>query len=101
MHFHVKRAREEAAKLNGQKYNQTDAAENEFDDDDDEQDLFGDGGESGTSGSAIDMGNLLWLAANTKRCPQCQTATEKNEGCNHMTCKKYVCRVRRKGKRKK
>jgi hypothetical protein len=28
------------------------------------------------------------MAANTKRCPRCSTAIEKDEGCNHMTCRK-------------
>jgi ariadne-1 len=27
-----------------------------------------------------------WLIVNTKSCPQCRKATEKNGGCNHMTC---------------
>mmetsp|Transcript_7109 Transcript_7109/g.27237 ORF Transcript_7109/g.27237 Transcript_7109/m.27237 type:complete len:504 (-) Transcript_7109:214-1725(-) len=27
-----------------------------------------------------------WIIANTKKCPQCQTRIEKNQGCNHMTC---------------
>ncbi|EGW32640.1 uncharacterized protein SPAPADRAFT_61700 [Spathaspora passalidarum NRRL Y-27907] len=29
-----------------------------------------------------------WIDANTHGCPQCQSAIEKNGGCNHMTCKK-------------
>mmetsp|Transcript_12686 Transcript_12686/g.19179 ORF Transcript_12686/g.19179 Transcript_12686/m.19179 type:complete len:607 (-) Transcript_12686:35-1855(-) len=29
-----------------------------------------------------------WLTANTQACPKCGTKTEKNGGCNHMTCKK-------------
>eukprot|EP01097_Dermamoeba_algensis_P003854 TRINITY_DN2611_c0_g1_i4.p1 TRINITY_DN2611_c0_g1~~TRINITY_DN2611_c0_g1_i4.p1 ORF type:complete len:459 (-),score=77.23 TRINITY_DN2611_c0_g1_i4:105-1481(-) len=29
-----------------------------------------------------------WLAANTKDCPKCNTAIEKNGGCQHMTCRK-------------
>lgn len=39
-----------------------------------------------------------WLAVNTKDCPKCNTAIEKNGGCNHMTCSKcrhewcWVCR---------
>lgn len=28
-----------------------------------------------------------WLLVNTKPCPKCRSPTEKNEGCNHMTCK--------------
>jgi hypothetical protein len=35
-----------------------------------------------------DLANALWVAANTKRCPRCGTAIEKDEGCNHMTCRK-------------
>jgi len=29
-----------------------------------------------------------WLQANTRTCPECKTAIEKNGGCNHMVCKK-------------
>ena len=39
-------------------------------------------------GGTAELGNALWIAANTKKCPKCKTATEKNEGCNHMTCKR-------------
>jgi len=28
-----------------------------------------------------------WLLANTKKCPNCNTRIEKNQGCNHMTCR--------------
>lgn len=28
-----------------------------------------------------------WLLANTKKCPKCKNAIEKNLGCMHMTCK--------------
>ncbi len=28
-----------------------------------------------------------WLGANTKGCPKCTVAVEKNGGCNHMTCR--------------
>jgi ariadne-1 len=27
-----------------------------------------------------------WMLANTKLCPKCRSAIEKNTGCNHMTC---------------
>ena len=29
-----------------------------------------------------------WVLENTKRCPNCTTTTEKNGGCNHITCAK-------------
>jgi len=32
--------------------------------------------------------NITWLTANTKRCPKCHAAIEKNGGCMHMTCQK-------------
>jgi hypothetical protein len=40
----------------------------------------------GSSGD--DMANAMWVAANTKRCPRCSTPIEKDEGCNHMCCRK-------------
>ena len=27
-----------------------------------------------------------WAARNGKRCPECRSVVEKNDGCNHMTC---------------
>lgn len=30
--------------------------------------------------------NASWLLANTKPCPTCRKAIEKNQGCNHMRC---------------
>jgi len=35
----------------------------------------------------LSIDNNTWLVANTKKCPKCFTNIEKNEGCNHMTCK--------------
>lgn len=32
--------------------------------------------------------NVKWLIANTKQCPNCHKYIEKNQGCNHMTCRK-------------
>jgi len=32
--------------------------------------------------------NLSWIMAKTKRCPKCHVNIEKNQGCNHMTCRK-------------
>ena len=34
--------------------------------------------------------NVKWIMANTKKCPGCHKAIEKNQGCNHMTC--LTCR---------
>jgi ariadne-1 len=28
-----------------------------------------------------------WILANTRKCPQCGTRIEKNQGCNHMSCR--------------
>ncbi len=32
--------------------------------------------------------NTKWLLVNTKQCPNCHKYIEKNQGCNHMTCRK-------------
>jgi ariadne-1 len=32
--------------------------------------------------------NIGWIRANTKKCPKCHRAIEKNQGCNHMICSK-------------
>lgn len=31
--------------------------------------------------------NISWIKINTKKCPSCNVSIEKNDGCNHMTCK--------------
>jgi ariadne-1 len=38
--------------------------------------------------STDDGETVKWIQVNTKDCPKCQTAIEKNGGCNHMTCRK-------------
>jgi len=30
----------------------------------------------------------FWLINNSKKCPNCKSPIEKNEGCNHMKCSK-------------
>ena len=31
--------------------------------------------------------NDMWIKKNTKKCPDCKTDIEKNQGCMHMTCR--------------
>lgn len=35
-----------------------------------------------------DLLDKNWIYSNSKPCPSCNTNIEKNEGCNHMTCKR-------------
>lgn len=35
-----------------------------------------------------ESGNVQWLKINTKLCPNCKKFIEKNQGCDHMTCRK-------------
>jgi hypothetical protein len=47
--------------------------------------------------------NAKWIVVNTKSCPNCQNHIEKNDGCNHMTCRTcrhefcWICMVNWKG----
>ena len=34
----------------------------------------------------VDSAFEEWINKNTKKCPNCNTNIEKNDGCNHMTC---------------
>ena len=34
-----------------------------------------------------DSETTIWVLANTKHCPKCRRPIEKNQGCNHMTCR--------------
>ena len=35
---------------------------------------------------AAEAADRLWMAQNSRPCPQCGVNIEKNDGCNHMTC---------------
>ncbi|KAK2080152.1 hypothetical protein QBZ16_000005 [Prototheca wickerhamii] len=35
--------------------------------------------------NSTESGNMTWILANTKPCPQCKRPIEKNQGCMHMT----------------
>jgi len=47
-------------------------------------------GLGGSSQDAAAVATMLWLKSNTKQCPKCKNGIQKNEGCNHMTCR--ACR---------
>lgn len=36
--------------------------------------------------NTAESSNVQWIMANTKACPGCKRAIEKNQGCNHMNC---------------
>ena len=37
--------------------------------------------------NVLESDNAHWIIANTKRCPSCSVRIEKNQGCNHITCR--------------
>jgi ariadne-1 len=41
--------------------------------------------------TSSDGENANWVLANTKHCPRCRRAIEKNQGCHHMTCRHEFC----------
>lgn len=45
-----------------------------------------------SSNNFDDVAHHLWLKANTRPCPKCNTPIEKNDGCNHMICLNRHCR---------
>lgn len=47
---------------------------------------------AGETSEKIDCETANWILSNTKDCPKCNVAIEKNGGCNHMTCKNASCR---------
>lgn len=44
-------------------------------------------GETSEQKKAREEATQKWLSENTKKCPRCTASINKNEGCNHMTCK--------------
>eukprot|EP00455_Lapot_gusevi_P033531 TRINITY_DN3667_c0_g1_i1.p1 TRINITY_DN3667_c0_g1~~TRINITY_DN3667_c0_g1_i1.p1 ORF type:complete len:508 (+),score=78.56 TRINITY_DN3667_c0_g1_i1:116-1639(+) len=40
--------------------------------------------------NASESENTNWILANTKICPKCKVPIEKNQGCNHMSCR--ICK---------
>ena len=38
-----------------------------------------------------DSESMKWVSVNTKDCPKCNAAIEKNGGCNHMVCRLKSC----------
>jgi hypothetical protein len=35
----------------------------------------------------MDEETRRWFSENSKKCPECSHPIQKNEGCNHMTCR--------------
>eukprot|EP01128_Nolandella_sp_AFSM9_P003276 TRINITY_DN1398_c0_g1_i2.p1 TRINITY_DN1398_c0_g1~~TRINITY_DN1398_c0_g1_i2.p1 ORF type:complete len:508 (-),score=45.73 TRINITY_DN1398_c0_g1_i2:100-1623(-) len=44
--------------------------------------------EDWTRKATDESANVLWMIANTKKCPKCRNSIEKNGGCMHITCSK-------------
>eukprot|EP01083_Nonionella_stella_P084254 233181_1 len=40
--------------------------------------------------SSSESENIAWILAKTKKCPSCRIHIERNQGCNHMTCRPHV-----------
>ncbi|CAP27229.2 Protein CBG07143 [Caenorhabditis briggsae] len=43
-------------------------------------------------GFSTDKDTFQWILSNTKDCPKCMTAIEKNGGCMRMSCRNQQCR---------
>jgi hypothetical protein len=48
-------------------------------------------GLAGSVQNSEDVANAIWVASNTKKCPQCSAPIEKDEGCNHMRLVSHFC----------
>ena len=44
-----------------------------------------------SNANAMNQLSEQWVQRNTKRCPKCELAIMKHDGCNHMTCRNPKC----------
>lgn len=53
-------------------------------------------GEKNTSNESCsnfnDVAQNLWMKVNTRPCPKCNAPIQKDEGCNHITCRNPYCK---------